>query len=189
VEGGLTASVPPHHRAYGSVPRRFLSSLNSKQPQCLTSYKHPALPHGFRPPLPASGPPKRHLLRTDRKSALISMSGSALHWAVRPAIMTSADFCLPIPPPLDGGSTRQVDRPPRVRPTTFIPHTRRIYFHIFRMAIGLRVSWPPRPDVAALYVPPWRDSSGQDFACSFLQIPGHPGHPCCSANGSRHRGP
>ncbi len=110
------------------------------------------------------------------------MSGSALHWAVRPATMTSADFCLPIPPPLDGGSTRQVDRPPRVRRVTFIPHTRRIYFHIFRMAIGLRVLWPPRPDVAASYVPLQRDSSGRNFACGFLQIPDHPGHPCCSAS-------
>ena len=26
-------------------------------------------------------------------------------------------------------------------------------------------------------------SSGRSFACGFLQIPGHLGHPCCSANG------
>jgi len=32
-------------------------------------------------------------------------------------------------------------------------------------------------------------SSGRDFAYSFLQIPGRPGHPCCSANGSSHQGP
>ncbi len=31
--------------------------------------------------------------------------------------------------------------------------------------------------------------SGRDFAYSFLQIPDHSGHPCCSANGSRHQGP
>jgi len=166
VGGCLAALFPPHHRAYGSEPRRFLTSLNSQQPQCLTSFKHPALPRDFRPPLPASGPPLRHLLRTDRKSALFSMSGSALHWAVKPATMTSANFCLPIPPPLDGSTTRQVDRPPRVRRATFIPHTRRIYFHIFQMTIGLRVSLPPSPNVAASYVPLWRDRACQGLTPS-----------------------
>jgi len=32
-------------------------------------------------------------------------------------------------------------------------------------------------------------SSGQEFAYSFLQIPPHDEHPCCSANGSRYQGP
>jgi len=34
---------------------------------------------------------------------------------------------------------------------TFVPYTRRIYFHTFRMVIGLWVYWPSRPSVAASY--------------------------------------
>ena len=45
--------------------------------------------------------------------------------------MASADFYNPIPVPLDTGSSEpksgQDRRPPRVRRTTFIPYTRRIY--------------------------------------------------------------
>jgi hypothetical protein len=41
--------------------------------------------------------------------------------------MASADFCRPVPTPLDAGSTRQIGRSPRVRRVTFLPHTRRIY--------------------------------------------------------------
>ena len=41
--------------------------------------------------------------------------------------MASADFCRSIPAPLDTGSTRQIDRPPRVMRVTFIPYTRHIY--------------------------------------------------------------
>jgi hypothetical protein len=39
---------------------------------------------------------------------------------------------------------------------TFIPYTRRIYFHTFPDGIGLRVSLPSRPDVAASYAIPVR---------------------------------
>jgi hypothetical protein len=50
--------------------------------------------------------------------------------------MASADFSPSIPTPLNVGSTRQIKRSPRVIHVTFIPYTRRIYFHIFRMVLG-----------------------------------------------------
>ena len=68
-----------------------------------------------------------------------------------PTLTASADFCQPIPSLCSDGSTWQVDRSPRVRRATFIPYTRRIYFYIFRVIIGLWILWPPRPDVAASY--------------------------------------
>jgi hypothetical protein len=52
--------------------------------------------------------------------------------------MASADFSPSIPTPFDAGSTRQMERPPRVIRVTFIPYTRRIYFHIFRMVLGFK---------------------------------------------------
>src|SRR5512139_2697798 len=99
--------------------------------------------------------------------------------------MASADFCQPIPSLYNDGNTWQVGRSPKVRRATFIPYTRRIYFYIFRVIIGLWILWPPRPDVAAsmrfLFV-------GPGLAYSFLRIPLHSGHPCCSANSSHHQG-
>ena len=68
-----------------------------------------------------------------------------------PTLTASADFCQPIPSLCSDGSTWQVDRSPRVRRATFIPYTRRIYFYIFRVIIGLWILWPPRTDVAASY--------------------------------------
>jgi len=123
-----------------------------------------------------------------RNSRLLSdASCSVLHWAVTPASTTSADFCQSIPTPCDAGSTRQIDRPPRVMRVTFLPYTRRIYS-------------PTLPDdYRALkmlaFSPGWdclvcdSCSSGRDFACGFLQIPPRDGHPCRSASGSRHQGP
>ena len=78
-------------------------------------------------------------------------TGSALCRVVRPTHTASADFCQPIPSPLNDSSTWQADRSPRVRRATFIPYTRRIYFYIFRVIIGLWILLPPRPDVAASY--------------------------------------
>ena len=101
--------------------------------------------------------------------------------------MASADPSLPIPPPYDSSSTRQVTRYPRVRRATFIPYARRIYFLIFRVAIGLRILWPPRPDEAASYalripragtLP--TPSSRPHLAMAALGV---------SAHGSRHQGP
>ena len=124
VEGGVTPAAPPYIRFR---IRRFLTSICSINRQCLTSYKRPALPRDFRSLLPALGPLSRHLLRTYRKVVWLNMSGSVLHCAVKTATMTSADFWQPIPTPYDAGSTRQVDRSPRVIRATFLPYTRRIY--------------------------------------------------------------
>jgi hypothetical protein len=67
VGGGIAPAVLPHHRAYGSVPRRFMSMLLLLLP-CLLSYRRPVLPHGFRPLLRTLGPLARHLLKTFRTS-------------------------------------------------------------------------------------------------------------------------
>jgi len=127
------------------------------------------------------GPLARHLLRAGRNPVSRFPTGSALCRAVIPAHTASADFCRSIPTPYGAGSPRQIDRPPRVRRATFLPYTRRIYFHTFRVTIGLWISWPPR--ICGFC------SSGREFACSFLRIPPLDGHPCCSAGGSRHQGP
>jgi hypothetical protein len=112
--------------------------------------------------------------------------GPSPRWSL-PATMASADFCRPVPTPLDVGSTRQIGRSPRVMRVTFLPYTRRIYS-------------PTLPDgYRALKViafsPGWDClvcgfcSSGRDFACGFLRIPPRGRHPCRSASGSRHQGP
>jgi len=70
---------------------------------------------------------------------------------------------------------------------TFIPYTRHIYSPIL-----LDDYWVLK---TVAFSPEWDCllcgfcSSGQDFAFGFLQIPPHGGHPCRSANGSRHQGP
>jgi hypothetical protein len=102
------------------------------------------------------------------------MTGLALCRVVSPTRMASADFCLPIPTPLDDGSTRQADRPPRVRRATFIPYTRRIYFRTLPddyWALDLRAS---SPGYGCLVY--GSCSSGRDFAYSFL-----PTLPCGNA--------
>jgi len=117
------------------------------------SYKHPTLPHGFRPLLTGlSGPLSRLLPKTIRISVMDALTCSALHRLVRPTNMASDDFCQPIPTPLDASSTRQVDRPPRVMRVTFIPYTRRIYFHIFRMVSGFEFHCP----LAQMWLPHMR---------------------------------
>jgi hypothetical protein len=125
--------------------------------------------------------------RHRNSSFLSDASCSALQRMVSSTNMASADFCQPFPTPLDAGSTRQVDRPPRVMRVTFTPPTRRIY------------STTLPDDYRALKIvafsPGWHcllcDScpSGRDFACGFLQIPPRDGHPCRPASGSRHQGP
>ena len=99
----------------------------------------------------------------------------------------TADFCQPIPTPLDAGSTRQAGRPPRVIRVTFTPYTRRIYSH--NLLNGYRalkiMAFSPGCDCLICD----SCSSGQDFACGFLQIPPRDGHPCRPAIGSHHQGP
>ena len=95
--------------------------------------------------------------------------------------MASADFCPPIPPPYDSGSQRQVDRPPRVMRATFtlIPAAS-------TSAVSVQV--PGFEDIGLLThcgrLVCGSCSSGQCFACGFLQIPPHGGHPCRLANRS-----
>ena len=69
-------------------------------------------------------------------------------------------------------------RPPRVRTHSFSPFVCHIYFLGFRVVIGLRLVAQPHPSQPASC-----DfcSSDQRFACTFLQIPPHDGHPWCSA--------
>ena len=69
-------------------------------------------------------------------------------------------------------------RPPRVRTHSFSPFVCHIYFLGFRVVIGLRLVAQPHPSQPASC-----DfcSSDQRFACTFLQIPPHGGHPWCSA--------
>ena len=166
--------------------RRFLTGPCSCTPQCPPSYWRPTLPRGFCPLLPVLGPRKRHLPRTIGKSVQLGMSGSVLHWVVSPTNMTSADFCIPIPTPYDVGSPMagQVDRPPRVRHATFTlmpaayTHPRSVQLSGFRDNCLLT----PRISLICDFC-----SSGQRFACGFLQIPPHDGHPCRPANSSRCR--
>ena len=69
-------------------------------------------------------------------------------------------------------------RPPRVRTHSFSPFVCHIYFLGFRVVIGFKLVAQPYPSQRALC-----DfcSSDQRFACTFLQIPPHDGHPWCSA--------
>jgi hypothetical protein len=85
--------------------------------------------------------------------------------------MASADFCQPIPTPLGASSTRQVDRPPKVRRVTFIPYTRRIYFHTFRMVLGFESLSP----LAQMWLPHMRFLFVGPGLC--LQLPSDSGSP------------
>jgi hypothetical protein len=139
-------------------------------------------------------------------SSRTSPTGSALCRVVTPAPTASADFCRSIPTPYGVGSPRQIDRSPRVRRTTFLPSTRRIYFRTFRVTIGLWISWPPRPSAAAhmrfLFVGPgvylqlpsdsasrrtpllfgWRFPSPGSAGDFHPQVPGGPPRPPDSAS-------
>ena len=117
---------------------------------------------------------------------------SALCRLVSTARMASADFCrtsgqsvsrLPCP----GFCPVQDGRSPRVMHVTFTPYTRRIYRHILPDGYGALKNMASSPGYVCLICD--FCTSGQSFACGFLQIPGRPGHPCRSANGSHHQGP
>jgi len=125
--------------------------------------------------------------RHRNSSSLSDASCSALYRMVSPTPMASADFCPPFPAPSDAGSTRQADRPPRVRRVTFLPYTRRIYRPILPDGYWALKSLASSPGWDGLVCDSC--SSGRDFACGFLQIPPRDGHPCRSASGSRHQGP
>jgi hypothetical protein len=114
-------------------------------------------------------------------------SCSALCRSVNPTPMASADFCQPIPTPLDVSSTWQIDRPPRVMHVTFFPYTRRIYNHTLLDGYWALNLFAFSPGCDCLIC--GSCSSGRGFACGFLQIPPRDGHPCRPANGSHHQGP
>jgi len=96
--------------------------------------------------------------------------------------MASADFCMRVPSPFDGGSTKvslgtHADLPGYDAPTfTLMPvgYTSRRSVQVSGFAdIGLLT--PPCRLVSASC------SSGQRFAFGFLQISSRPEHPCRSA--------
>ena len=109
------------------------------------------------------------------------MTGLALHRLVSPINTASADFCQPIPAPYDAGSTRQVDRPPRVRRATFT-----LMPAAFTSVFPVQVSGFEDNCLLTQYGRLICDfcSSGQCFACGFLQIPPRGRHPCRPANRS-----
>jgi hypothetical protein len=147
--GGCPPLAPtPPYVPFGI--RRFLSS-SAFLLQCLSPFKHPALPFGFRPILPALGSLTRHLLKAIRKSAQRWKIGSALHRMVHPTTTASADFCPPFGTPLSVPSLWQVDRSPGVRRVTFAPSTRRIYARPVRVASGFRSVCPLAHQTDASY--------------------------------------
>ena len=64
----------------------------------------------------------------------------------------------------------QITRPPRVRRATFLPYARRLYYRPFRIAIGLRVSWPSRPGATASYAVPVRRATSLPTASSRFRL-------------------
>ena len=109
------------------------------------------------------------------------MTGLPLHRLVIPTIMAAADFCQPIPVPYDAGSTRQVGRPPMARRAT-LP----LMPAAFTTVPSVQVPGFEDISLLAQYGSLACDfcSSGQCFACGFLQIPPSGGHPCRPANRS-----
>lgn len=96
--------------------------------------------------------------------------------------MASADFCRSIMAPLDAISTQwQIDRPPRVRRVTFplIPaaYTTTASVQVLGFEDSGLLTHCGRLVCDSC-------SSGQCFACGFLQIPPRDGHPCRPANRS-----
>jgi hypothetical protein len=95
--------------------------------------------------------------------------------------MASADFCYLINTPLDVSSTRQDNRPPRVRRATFAlmpaASTSAVSVQILGFTDHGLLTHGDRLLCDSC-------SSGQCFACSFLRISSHDKHPCRSANRS-----
>ena len=69
--------TPPYERFR---IRRFLICVCIINQQCLTSYKHPALPHDFRSPLPAFRP------SCEASAQNVQKSGLALHIRFSPSL-------------------------------------------------------------------------------------------------------
>jgi len=100
--------------------------------------------------------------------------------------MASADFCDDIDAPCEAPSlsaSPQISQgKTRDFPPIYPPHIR----WLSPNDIGLRVYAPPRPPSRRLGC--GSCASDQEFACCFLQIPPHGGHPCSSARSSCHQG-
>ena len=141
---------PSSHATWHTVPYQGGSCQATLFMPCrLPSYKRPALSHGFRPLPPALRPSCEVSAKEDQKPGSYLADRFGPLSSGYPTLTASADFCQPLPSLCNDGSTWQVGRSPRVRRATFIPYTRRIYFYIFRVIIGLWILLPPRPDVAA----------------------------------------
>ena len=95
--------------------------------------------------------------------------------------MAAADFWWLVPSPRDDGSPKanhQISPGITHSPSRLsLSDLRRNV----RASIGLCIYWPAHPAASPLSA---GCSSEQRFACSFLRIPPHDGHPCCSANTS-----
>jgi len=122
VGGGVTPAVLSHHRAYGSVPRRFTQDIGadgidpSAKP-IQDDRRASSVALGFRCEAPKfhQGPRPLVALFQARSSATYP----ALQRLVRPPTSASADLCPPITPPHDSGSQQQANRSPTVRRVAF----------------------------------------------------------------------
>jgi hypothetical protein len=134
----------------------------------------------------ASQPSCRRLLHFANTLHQTVKTSSALRRLKPPTTMASADFCGDIDAPLEATSfaaSPQISQgKTRNFPPIYPPHLRRLAPN----DIGLRVSLPSGPASHRL-VWGWC-SSDREFACCFLQILGHPRHPCSSARSSCHQG-
>ncbi len=185
---GRTVRYPAvHETAMDAISLPSPSFSATQQPPC--EYSAPEQPKAGSARLPLSWPYLRMLLRhrLASRSALLlpcfMFGPSPLRF--RAATTTSAAICQPIPTPYGVSSPRQANRLPRVIRATFTAYIRRIYVPTFRMVSGFECCGP-----LAQMGPPISAgcSSDRSFAYSFLQIPPHDGHPCCSASSSHHQG-
>ena len=139
-------------------------------PRCLSSSRRPAFPHGFRPLLPAFRPSFETSAKDDQNFGCFAQTDSALHRLVRPATMALADFCQPLPSPLNGGSPYRAGRQtsqgktchfPPIYPPHLLPHPPDDY-----RALSLLVLSPGCDCLVC-----GSCSSGREFACGFLLTP------------------
>ncbi len=149
------------HVALGSMV------LNARRPMSAQ-----ALPRGFRPLLPASGPLTRHLLKAVGKAVRPPSTCSALRrpvtqllWPLLTPAAPSRRLATPVAHPSPGAGRQASQGKTRDLHPTYPPHLRPGP----PGDIGLRVLRPPRPEPGRLLC--GSCSSGRDFAYSFLRTP------------------